>query len=164
GGSDVAVRVDRRRVRAGPPGDRRGDSRAAPCSRQLLHQRQADRRGRGSAAVRRGARIGNERQGGIEAEPGALGERPDDQGELRAAARVSVSVHGSGVRAGARGSGLAAGCASLAIPILDSASPEPPAPSPYVDSGAVFRTGLKNGVLTTTAGTRWRTASTVTST
>ena len=30
--------------------------------------------------------------------------------------------------------------------------------------GAVFRGGLKNGVLTTVAGTRWRTASTVTST
>src|SRR5205823_2684999 len=32
---------------------------------------------------------------------------------------------------------------------------------PY--TGFVFRGGLKNGVFTTTAGTRWRTASTVTS-
>ena len=33
----------------------------------------------------------------------------------------------------------------------------------YTTIGAVFRGGLKNGVLTTVAGTRWRTASTVTS-
>ena len=45
-----------------------------------------------------GARgIGHERQGGLEAEPGALGERADDQGDVLAAARLQLSVHGGGV-------------------------------------------------------------------
>ena len=62
-----------------------GDVGAAARRRQLLHQRQADRRGRRPAAVRRRARVGHERQGRIEAEPGALGQRADDQGELQPA-------------------------------------------------------------------------------
>ena len=53
----------------------RSDDRAAQRRRQLLHQRQADRRGRRPAAVRRRARLGHERQGGLEAEPDAVGER-----------------------------------------------------------------------------------------
>ena len=46
---------------------RRGDDGAAQRGGQLLHQRQADRRGGGPAAVRRRARVGHERQGGLEA-------------------------------------------------------------------------------------------------
>ena len=42
-----------------------------------------------------GARaLGHERQGGLEAEPDALGERADGEGNARAAARLQVSVHG----------------------------------------------------------------------
>ena len=51
----------------------RGDRRAAQRRRQLLRQRQADRRGGRSAAVRRRARVGHERQGRLEDEPAALG-------------------------------------------------------------------------------------------
>ena len=40
-------------------------ARSAPRGRQLLHQRQADRRGRRPAAVRRRARVGHQRQGGL---------------------------------------------------------------------------------------------------
>ena len=68
--------------------------RAAARRRQLLHQRQADWRGRRSAAVRRCARVGNQRQGGLEAEPGPLGQRANDQGDLQPAAGLPVSVHG----------------------------------------------------------------------
>ena len=64
---------------------------------QLLHQRQADRRGRRPAAVRRRARLGDQRQGGVEAEPDALGQRADRQGELQPAARLPLSVHGGSV-------------------------------------------------------------------
>ena len=44
-------------------GGARGDQRAAQRGRQLLHQRQAHRRGGRPAAVRRRARVGHERQG-----------------------------------------------------------------------------------------------------
>jgi 1-pyrroline-5-carboxylate dehydrogenase len=52
---------------------------------QLLRQRQAHGRRRGPAAVRGRPRLGHERQGGLDAQPAPLGERPLDQGELRAA-------------------------------------------------------------------------------
>ncbi len=81
--------------------DRRGvmdaADRAATCGRQLLHQRQADRRRRRPAAIRRRARIGHQRQGGVEAESGSMGERADREGNVLAAARLQVSVHGRGV-------------------------------------------------------------------
>ena len=67
----------------------RGVGGAAQRRRQLLHQRQADRRGGRPAAVRRRARLGHQRQGRLEAEPAALGERPDDQGDLRPADATS---------------------------------------------------------------------------
>ena len=76
---------------------REATQRAAQRRRQLLHQRQADRRGGRPAAVRRRARLGHQRQGGLEAEPGPLGQRAHDQGNVRAAARLHVSVHGRGV-------------------------------------------------------------------
>ena len=51
----------------------------------------------GPAALRRRARLGHQRQGGLEAEPRALGQRAHDQGDLRAAARLPLPVHGGGV-------------------------------------------------------------------
>ncbi len=51
-----AVRADRRRVLRGPLGDRGGPGEAALRGGKLLRQRQADRRGRRPAAVRRRAR------------------------------------------------------------------------------------------------------------
>ena len=51
----------------------------------------------GPAAVRRRARIGHERQGRLEAEPGALGQRAHDQGDVRAADRLPLPVHDGGV-------------------------------------------------------------------
>ncbi len=75
----------------------RGDDGAAQRGGQFLRQRQADRRGGRTAAVRRRARVGHERQGGLEAQPRALGERAVDQGDVLAAARLQVSVHGGGV-------------------------------------------------------------------
>ena len=72
-------------------------SRPAQRRRQLLHQRQADGRGGRPAALRRRARLGHQRQGRLEAQPRALGQRAHGQGDLRAAAGLSVPVHGRGV-------------------------------------------------------------------
>ena len=55
--------------------DRRGAHDAAPRGRQLLHQRQADRRRRRAAAVRRRARVGHERQGGLACGTSSAGSR-----------------------------------------------------------------------------------------
>ena len=60
GGLDVPVCVDRGGVRAGSAGDPRSQRHAAQRRRQLLHQRQADRRCCRSAAVRRRTRVGHE--------------------------------------------------------------------------------------------------------
>ena len=73
--------------------DRRGPGGAALRGRQLLRQRQADRRGRRPAAVRRRARLGHERQGRLDVEPDPLGQPADDQGDLRLAAGLPLSVH-----------------------------------------------------------------------
>ena len=59
---------------------------------QLLRQRQADRRGRRPAAVRRRARVGHERQGRLDVEPDPLGQPADDQGDVRAAAGLPLPV------------------------------------------------------------------------
>ena len=73
---DGALRADRRGLRARPRRGRRSAADALPPrGRQLLHQRQADRRGRRPAAVRRRARLGHERQGGLDVEPHPLGHR-----------------------------------------------------------------------------------------
>ena len=103
-GQDVAVRADRVDLRARSRRHPRGDVGAAERRGQLLHQRQADRRGRGTAAVRRRARLGHERQGGLEAEPGALGERADREGNARAGAATTGtrSWRRSSARRGAR--------------------------------------------------------------
>ena len=71
---------------------------AALRRRQPLRQRQADRRGRRPAAVRRRARVRHERQGGLDVEPDPLGQPADGEGDLRAADRLPLSVHGSGRR------------------------------------------------------------------
>jgi NAD-dependent aldehyde dehydrogenases len=48
-------------------------TRSSSTRRQLLRQRQADRRGRRPAAVRRSAGVGHERQGRLDVEPDPLG-------------------------------------------------------------------------------------------
>ncbi len=72
----------------------RGARRAPLLGGQLLRQRQADRRGGGPAAVRRRARLGHERQGGLDVEPDPLGEPARGQGDLRAADGLPLPVHG----------------------------------------------------------------------
>ena len=67
---------------------------AAVRGRQLLHQRQADRGRRRSAAVRWGPGIGHERQGRVGVEPAALGVATLDQGEPAAAERAHLPAHG----------------------------------------------------------------------
>ena len=71
--------------------------RAAQRRGQLLHQRQAHRRGRGPAAVWRRARVGHQRQGGLEVQPHALGERADGERDLQRAEGLPLSVHGRGI-------------------------------------------------------------------
>ena len=94
---DVAVRAHRRGLRDRPASDRaRGDG-ASQRRRQLLRERQADRCGRRPAAVRRRAGLGDERQGRLDVEPDPVGERADDQGDVRAADRLPLPVHGGGV-------------------------------------------------------------------
>ena len=73
-------------------GDAAGVQRAPQRGRQLLHQRQADRRRRRPAAVRRRAGVRDQRQGGIEAESDALGQRAHDQGNVPAAARLRIRI------------------------------------------------------------------------
>ena len=52
---------------------------------KLLRERQADRRGGRPAAVRRRARVRDERQGGLDVEPDPLGVAADDQGDVHPA-------------------------------------------------------------------------------
>jgi 1-pyrroline-5-carboxylate dehydrogenase len=54
----------------------------------------------GQQPFRRRARLGHERQGGLEAEPRALDEPARGEGDLRLAHERRVSVHGRGVAAG----------------------------------------------------------------
>ncbi len=66
----------------------------APRGGQLLRQRQAHRRGGRTAAVRRFAGVGHQRQGRLRAEPAALDLGAVDQGDLRPAHRPHLSPHG----------------------------------------------------------------------
>ena len=66
----------------------------APRGGQLLRQRQAHRRRRRPAAVRRIARLGHQRQGRLGAEPAALDVGAVDQGDVRAARRPRLPAHG----------------------------------------------------------------------
>ena len=74
-------------------GSRRGAAGVAcPAQRrrQLLRERQAHWRGRRPAAVRRRARVGHQRQGRLEDESAALGERAGDQGDVLASRATSA--------------------------------------------------------------------------
>ena len=82
--SVAPVRADRRGHRPGPGRDRARPALPAQRGGQLLRQRQADRRRRRPAAVRRRAGLGHQRQGRRPAEPAALDEHPLDQGDVRA--------------------------------------------------------------------------------
>ncbi len=93
-----AVRPHRRRLLGGPRCDRRREAEAALRSGQLLRQRQADRRGRRPAAVRRRPRVGHERQGRLDVEPDPLGQPAVDQGDVHASARLPLPVHGRTTR------------------------------------------------------------------
>ena len=89
---DVAVRAHRVGVRPRARCDRAGAPRAAVRRRQLLRQRQADRRRRRPAAVRRLARVRHERQGGLAAQPCALGLGAHGQGDVRSSDRLRLPV------------------------------------------------------------------------
>ncbi len=54
-------------------------------------------RGGGPAAVRRSARLGHQRQGRIDVEPDPVDQPAHDQGDLCAADRLPLPVHGAGV-------------------------------------------------------------------
>ena len=85
-----------RGLRERPRGDRAGARRAPLRGGQLLRQRQADRRGRRPAAVRRRARFGDERQGGLDVEPDPLGQPADGQGDARPGDRLPLPVPAAG--------------------------------------------------------------------
>ena len=76
GGPDQAVRAHRRGVRPRSRRAGRGRPRAPERGRQLLRQRQAHRRGRGPAAVRRRARQRDQRQGRARFSTCCAGSRP----------------------------------------------------------------------------------------
>ena len=95
--SHLPLRPDRRRLRARTHRASRSHARPAPGGRQLLSERQAHRRRRRPAAIRRRARVGHERQGRFEIEPAAVGQRPHDQGNVRAAHGSPLPVHGRGI-------------------------------------------------------------------
>ena len=83
----------------GPGRYRPGHRGAALLGGQLLHQRQADRRGRRPAALRRGPGQRHQRQGGLDLQPDPLGRRPGHQGAIRAPHRLPVPPHGIEIRA-----------------------------------------------------------------
>ena len=89
-----ALRADRLDPGHGPRRDRPGRRDAAVLGGQLLHQRQADRRGGRSAAVRRSPGQRHRRQGRLGVQPDQVGERPRDQGTLRAPVRLPLPSHG----------------------------------------------------------------------
>ncbi len=90
----VAVRADRLDHRDRPRRHRARDGRTTVHRRQLLRQRQADRRGRRPAALRRRARVGHQRQGGRHAQPAALGLAEVDQGDVRSGHRLPLPAPG----------------------------------------------------------------------
>ena len=75
------LRSDRGHLCPGSRGGAPGDRSPAPCGRQLLRQRQADRCRRRSAALRWFARLGHQRQGRLCHESLALDQRTYDQGK-----------------------------------------------------------------------------------
>ena len=83
-----------RRDRPGPLRDPVGERGAAVRGGQLLRQRQADRRGRGPAAVRRRPGERHQRQGRRGDQPAALDLAAVDQGDAGPADRLPLPVHG----------------------------------------------------------------------
>ena len=81
---DVSVRAHGRGVRSRSRRARGGRRGAPLCGRELLRQRQADRRRRRPAALRRREGFGHERQGRLDVEPHPLGQPAHDQGDVRA--------------------------------------------------------------------------------
>ena len=88
------VRADRLGPRHRPRGDRARYRGAAVLGGQLLHQRQADRRDRRPAALRRRPRERHRRQGRVDLQPDPLGVGPRDQGTLRPPVRLPLPSHG----------------------------------------------------------------------
>ena len=84
------LRADRSRVLGRsvrrPPSDQSPSERG----RQLLHQRQADRSGRGPTAVRGLPGVGDQRQGRLDLQPPALDDAEDHQGDLLAPDRLAL--------------------------------------------------------------------------
>ena len=78
-------------------GHPRSLQRASQRRGKLLRQRQAHRCCRRSAAVWRRARVGDQRQGRLEDEPAAVGERQGDERDVLAPARAHLPVHVRGV-------------------------------------------------------------------
>ena len=88
------LRADRRGAGHRPVRDRRGHGETQVLGGQLLHQRQAHRRGRRPAAVRRRPGQRHRRQGRLGLQPDPLGIRPRDQGTLRPPVRLPIPSHG----------------------------------------------------------------------
>ena len=87
--------LDGRRLRRRPSGPVEAQDALRYAAGQLLRERQADRSGRRTAALRRRARVGHERQGRLDVEPDPLGEPADDQGDVRPADGLPLPVHGA---------------------------------------------------------------------
>ena len=117
-----AVRPDRLDHRPGPQGDRVGAGGAALRGRQLLHQRQADRRGRRAAAVRRRPGVGHQRQGRRRGQPAALDLAALDQGD--ASSRRPTTATRTWAEPGAM-SPTCSRCTSGAAPRREGAHPGP---------------------------------------
>ena len=89
-----AVRADRLDPGHGPHGDRASHGGAQVLGGQLLHQRQAHRRGGRPAAVRRRQGQRHRRQGRLGVQPDQVGLRASHQGTLRAPVRLPLPAHG----------------------------------------------------------------------
>ena len=89
--SDQPVRADRGDLRQRARRGHRSHQHVAVRGRQLLRQRQADRRRRRPAAVRRVASLGHQRQGRLAVEPRPLDQPADDQRELQSAPRTGAT-------------------------------------------------------------------------
>ena len=79
------------RLRARSRGRRAGREAAPPGGRQHVHQRQAHRRRRRPAALRRRSRLRHERQGRQRVQPPSLGVAARREGDVRSAARASAT-------------------------------------------------------------------------
>ena len=92
-GSHVAVRVDGRDLRPRSRGNQRGVARSPKRGRKLLHQRQADWCSGRAAAIRWRPGIWHQRQGRLEDEFAAMGERTGREGDVLSAAGPHLFIH-----------------------------------------------------------------------